>query len=64
LKEGFQEILTDAQFVTEQVTTTIRAAKLAEPIDGEHHHEEPVMYIAQEPRRKLPPNKQRLLRDD
>lgn len=64
LKEGFQEILTDAQFVTEQVTTAIRAAKLPEPIDGENEHKEPVMYTAQEPRRKLPPNRQRLLRGD
>lgn len=64
LKEGFREILTDTQFVTEQVATAIRAAKLPEPIDDEQEHGEPVMYIAQEPRRKLPPNRQRLLRED
>lgn len=64
LKDGFQEILTDTQFVTEQVTTAIRAAKLPEPIDGENEHKDPVMNVAQTPRRKLPPNRQRLLRDD
>ncbi|MBK0329461.1 hypothetical protein I5535_19500 [Rhodobacteraceae bacterium F11138] len=55
LKEGFQEILTDAQFVTEQVATAIRAAKLPEPIDGEQEHGQPVMYVGQEPKRKLSP---------
>lgn len=63
LKDGFQEILTDAQFVAEQVTTAIRAAKLPGPIDGENEHEAPVVHVAQEARRKLPPKRQRLLRD-
>lgn len=36
LKEGFREILTDAQFITEQITTAIRSAKLPEPINEEH----------------------------
>ena len=64
LKDGFREILTDSQFITEQVTTAIRAAKSPEPTDGEHEHEAPVLYIAEGPRRRLPPNRQRLLRDD
>lgn len=64
LKDGFQEILTDAQFVTEQVTTAIRAAKLPAPIDGEYEHEVPEMYVAEEPRRRGRPDRQRLLRDD
>lgn len=53
LKEGFQEILTDAQFVTEQIVTAIRAAKLSEPIDSGHGREAPVAYVTQEPRRKI-----------
>lgn len=64
LKDGFQEILTDAQFVTEQVTTAIRAAKLPAPIDGEHEHEPPEMCVAEEPRGRRPHDRQRLLRDD
>lgn len=64
LKDGFQEILTDAQFVTEQVTTAIRAAKLPAPIDGEYEHEAPEMYVAEEPRGRRPHDRQRVLRDD
>ncbi|MCW2305529.1 hypothetical protein M2324_003955 [Rhodovulum sulfidophilum] len=64
LKDGFQEILTDAQFVTEQVTTAIRAAKLPAPIGGEHEHEAPEMYVIEEAWRRHPHDRQRLLRDD
>lgn len=63
LKEGFQEILTDAQFVAEQVTTAIRAAKLPPPINGEHERGAPAMYVAEERRRRRLNERQRLLRD-
>ena len=64
LKQGFQEILTDGQFVTEQISTAIRASKLHEPTNDDREHESPDMIMHEERRRTLPPNRIRLHRHD
>ena len=64
LKDGFQEILTYAQFVKEQVTTAIRAAKLPALGDEEHEREAPKMYVAAEARRRRTNERQRAVRDN
>ena len=71
LKNGFQEILTDAPFVVEQVATAIRAAKLPSQTDREHVSENddqneayqvngPTEFLGERP----PQNPQRLLRSE
>ena len=64
LKQGFQEILTDGQFITEQISTAVRAAKLPEPTNDDEQQDAPDMLMHEERRRTQPLNQIRLLRDD
>lgn len=64
LKQGFQEILTDANFLSEQISTALRAAKLPDRIEDQdqfrQHYE---LHEERRPQRPAP-DRVRLLRDE
>ncbi len=62
LKNGFQEIITDTQFVAEKITTALRAAKLPEPVDDSGQQHSSDILAREQPRRKRPPNRMRAQR--
>jgi hypothetical protein len=64
LKQGFQEILTDGQFITEQISTAIRASKLPEIPNDEEQRDAPNMLLHEERQRRQRPSQSRLLPDN
>lgn len=64
LKEGFREIITDAEFISEKITTAIRASKI--PDDNQQKDEEkPIEKFILDRRQRLnPENLRRILNDD
>lgn len=65
LKAGFYEILSDTQFLTEQISSAVRAAKLPTPLDENGGNgfplEQPPALL---PQRGINSERQRLIRDD
>lgn len=54
LKEGFHEILTDASFVTQQLSSALRASKLPEPSDEGNPYPSQNFVLREESSRKRP----------